>query len=80
MRNCFFADEEVRCGFLGRYFSTTVVMFKLVGAIRWSRGWMIERRTMGASKLGTGSNDSAVSCTMGSLFGITVGDVGRLGG
>ncbi len=34
---------------------------------------MIERRTMGASKLGT-SNDSAVSCTMGSLFGITVGD------
>ena len=76
MRNCFFADEEVRGGFLGRYFSTTVVTFKLVGAEVVG----FERPTMGFSKLGTGANDSAVSCTMGSLFGITVGDVGRLGG
>jgi len=76
MRKCFFADEEVRGGFLGRFFSTTAVMFKLVGAEVGG----FERRTLGFSKLGTGANDSAVSCPMGSLVGITVGDVGRLGG
>jgi hypothetical protein len=67
MRNCFFADEEVCGGFLGRYFSTTAVMFKLVGA----DVGRFERRTLGASELGTGA---AVSFPMGPLVG------GRLGG
>jgi hypothetical protein len=67
MRNCLFADEDVRGGFLGIYFSTTAVIFTLVraqvGGIEW--------REVGASELGTGA---AVSCDMSALVG------GRLGG
>jgi hypothetical protein len=69
MRDCFFADEDVRGGFLGKYFSTTAVIFTLVVA----RLGGIERRTLGASELGTGA---AVSCHI--IIGALVG--GRLGG